>query len=135
MILRKMLFVAGMVTLFFLISPMTQAFAIEPPAPPSGAVIQGPELWGTLVVDCVTSRATLRVKKIENCDVDTQAIITNITGCPDSEKDILYFTMQRGLVFGIAAVPIIMKVKNFKIEPGGTAVSCDVQIKFWTNSP
>lgn len=130
---RKVFFVAGMVALFIVLSPQTQSFAVEPPAPPSGAVIQGPEIWGTVVIDCTALRATLRVKKIENCDVDTQAIITNVTGCPDAERDILYFTMAPNTIFGITATPIIMKVKNFKIETGGGAVSCDVQIKFWTN--
>jgi hypothetical protein len=131
--LKKAALVAGMVMFLFVLSPQAPTLAIEPPAPPPGAVIQGPELWGTLVVDCSTSRATLRVKKIENCDVDTQAIITNVNGCPDNERDILYFTLGTGTIFNINATPIIIKVKNFKIEAGGQAVSCDVQIKFWTN--
>lgn len=99
------------------------------PLPPAGPVI-GPELWGTIVFDCAQNRAVLRVKKIENCDVDTQAMVSPVLGCPTTERQILYFTMGRGTIFLINATPIIMKVKNFKIESDHSAVSCDVQIKF-----
>lgn len=126
--LRRMPLVVSTVLILCVLGFTAQVQAGDP-LPPAGTVI-GPELWGTIVFDCAQSRAVLRVKKIENCDVDTQAIVTTVLGCPTTERQVLYSTLGRGTIFLINATPVIMKVKNFKREGDNTAVSCDVQIKF-----
>jgi hypothetical protein len=95
-----------------------------------------PELWGVVVVDCTTNMATLRVKSIEDCNVDTQAVIQNVTACPSDPSDLLNHRLDGVVLFGIMKTPIITKVKNYKEEKdsGGliNRISCDVQIKFWS---
>lgn len=105
--------------------------------PPTTGTIVGPELWGVVVLDCAARNvATLWVKRIVDCDVETQALVQAWTlGCPTSESDVLYHTFQTTL-FGInpnpnTLTPIVTRVKNFKAEPGGAVFSFQVQIKFW----
>jgi hypothetical protein len=108
----------------------------EPPDPNSSTIV-GPELWGVGVVDCGSpGRATIRIKRVNDCQVDTQAIVLPVVICPASEDDLLWQTWEVTL-FGINTdptnmTPIITKVKNFKAEQGGNIVSFDAQIKFQT---
>jgi hypothetical protein len=121
----------------FLFSILALAFssatwAAEPP--PTTGTIVGPELWGVVVIDCgAESTATLRVKRVDDCDVQTQAVVVNWTSCPSSENDPLNKILTGVVLFdinpGANPVPIITKVKNWTVQ--GTIFSFDVQIKFW----
>jgi hypothetical protein len=104
--------------------------------PPTTGTIVGPELWGVMIYDCGQAALVLRVKRIVNCNVETQAMI-NLTysqGCPTDEASVLW--RQLGVtLFDINSNPttmnpIITKVKNFKKEPNLDLYSFDVQIKF-----
>ena len=84
-------------------------------------------MWAVGVV--APTYATLRVKKIDDCNVDTAAQTMVVTGIPLSEADILNVRLTKGSLFGLPnCTPIITKVKNFKIE--NNLVSFDAQIKF-----
>jgi hypothetical protein len=109
-----------------------------PENPPDTGSIGGPELWGVMIVDCGHNILTLRVKRIVDCNVQTQAFVdaTYELGCPADETTPLYRRLGVTL-FDInpnPAVmdPIITRVKNFKEETGQNIYSFDVQIKFWT---
>ena len=103
--------------------------------------IVGPEVWGVVVVDCTKSVATLRVKRIVDCNVETvSGVDDNYQGnCPANAGDPIntvfsgetFFTTWEPGFTGQSA--IIMKVKNFKIEATG-AISYDAQFKFCTGT-
>ena len=106
--------------------------------PPTTGTIVGPELWGVLVYDCDLSGLVLRVKRIVDCNVETQALYddTYNTGCAGDETSFLWRKLGVPL-FDInpdptVMDPIITNVKNYKKEPGRGLFSMDVQIKFWT---
>ena len=130
--LRKGLLVGLLVAGLCLGIPAAQVLGAEPP-PGEDEKIIGPTMWAVGVIDCTgTCYATLRVKKVEGCDVDTHSQVgagtdLGITGTPN-ETDVLYARLPLGSVFGLPCVPIITKVKNFKNE--GSIVSFDAQIQF-----
>ena len=116
-----------------------QTFAGGPENPPDTGTIIGPELWGEMILDCGNNIASLRVKRIVDCNVETQAFmdITYDLGCPADATTPVYRKLGVTL-FDInpdpdVMDPIITKVKNYKQETTpNTVYSFDVQIKFWT---
>ena len=139
----KRLLVFGLLASFVLAVPATQTWAANPP--PAAPVIVGPEYWGVVVINCTTHVITLRLKRVDDCNVETQALIedygsTVICENPLTEETILYQWLH-GQVFGELGVPIVTKVKNLKKETltippadyAGDLYSADVQIRFCTN--
>lgn len=126
--------VAGL-TMFVLSS---SAWAGEPPT--GGESIQGPTVWGVVVLDCTNDWASIRVKQVCDCNVKTQAwAISYTAACPADAEDPLYYRLTGISIEGcdsnpITGTPIITKVKNFKIESTGI-VSFDAQIKFVAGTP
>ncbi len=100
----------------------------EGSAPPN---VEGPEVWGVIVMDCTNPSAihgTFRVKAIDNCNVQTEAFAGTWPTCPESATDPLGVDLA-GPIAGIAN-PVITRVKNFHVQ--GDIVSFDAQIR---NSP
>jgi hypothetical protein len=129
--LRKVLFAIGMVAVFVMTFPAGNVMcAVEPQPPGEGEKIVGPEMWGVAIMDKQGGSASLRVKKVDGCDIDTDPqIVTGLNlELVTSERWVLYFRLTPGSVFGLPCEPIITKVKNFKID--GNLVSFDCQIKF-----
>ena len=134
---RKFLVSAGMIALVLGLITLSSGWASEPP--PEGGQIVGPEFWGTLVINESPANAAVRVKWIKDCVVSTEAewVTTNVN-FPEIPTDPLNYTWDGGTFFSgdpdipPTGVPIITKVKNFKIE--GTApnrvCSFDAQVKF-----
>jgi hypothetical protein len=126
----KSIFIAvAVASLLMIPMPPGSAWAgSEGGLPPAGG-ISGPELWGTVVVDCGAQRATLRVKGVADCNVETAAFSMVWLLCPATEKSPLYFVLTGVNLtsMGITGTPVITKVKNFKVE--GSLVSFDVQIR------
>ena len=133
---KKILSVIGFLAMAILL--VSNGWAGGPENPPATGTIGGPELWGVMVIDCGAGNIlSLRVKRIVDCNVQTQAFmdLTYGLGCPADETTPVYRRLGVTL-FDInpdPAVmdPIITKVKNFKKETGNV-YSFDVQIKFWT---
>jgi hypothetical protein len=130
---RRLIVVAGVLGMLWVLALQGQVGAIEPPG--SGSIV-GPELWGVVVIDGSETpmKATLRVKDIVDCNVDTQAVVSNLTSCPTGANAVLNWKLTGVTLFGNTGTPIITKVKNYKEEKVGVnvvRVSCDVQIKFW----
>lgn len=135
--MRTIKMILAMSLLAVFVMPISLVLGGGEPPDPNSYTIVGPELWGVGVVDCGSSgKATIRIKRVNDCQVDTQAIVLPVVNCPASEDDLLWQTSVVTL-FGINTdpanmTPIITKVKNFKAEQGGTIVSFDAQIKFQT---
>ena len=137
--IRKVLLIFGLIAALALFGFGDQAFAGGPENPPTTGTIVGPELWGQMIIDCGTGILSLRVKRIVDCDVQTQAFIdpTYALGCPADETTPLYRKLGVTL-FDInpdpdAMDPIITRVKNYwqEVPPNNPNVfSFDVQIKF-----
>ena len=119
-------------------------------APPDWENVTGPEIWGTAVVRCdpnanVTNFIAIRVKRIKDCNVLTDAtIITPLeieTACPDTGNAFLYQRLDAGQLFSgdpdvpQSFKPIVTKVKNFAVhsrnaDGSDALLSFDAQIKF-----
>jgi len=126
--LKKAFVMGGLMVALVMGISVVQVYAGEPTPPNDTEKIIGPTMWAVGVVDCdSTNSATLRVKKIDGCNVDTDAQSIQVTGCPTSEADVLNVRLQSS-VFGLPCQAIITKVKNFKNE--GSIVSFDAQIQF-----
>ena len=127
---------AAILTALSLLIPCSQSLAgggIEPPPP--GAIIEGPEIWGVVVMYCGPGVgddiAAVRFKRVVDCNVETEALVDLgwALECPPDEAGAAGHTLPEGTtVFG-KATPFINKVKNFKIE--GNIVSFDAQFKYW----
>jgi len=137
---KKVFLISGLIVTLALLGFGGQAWAGGPENPPTTGTIGGPELWGQMIIDCGTGILSLRVKRIVDCEVETQAFIdpTYDLGCPADETTPLYRKLGVTL-FDInpnpaAMDPIITRVKNYKQEaaPNDGVFSFDVQIKFWT---
>ena len=130
--LNKMLLIVALTAVFILAAKAGPVWAGAEDPPPTGT-IGGPELWGVVVIDCSEENvATLRVKRIVDCNVETQAVVQTWTsGCPADASIPLYWQLSGVTLFGLPGTPIITKVKNFKMESGGAIYSFDAQIKFW----
>lgn len=106
---------------------------------PDGAVVVGPAVWATVVLTCSgddVAMISLRAKKIEDCNVETEAKLIDLEGatfqldCPQT-ADVIVNNYLPGLwIFG-KVDPVITKVKNFvnDLNDSGT-VSFDAQIKY-----
>ena len=136
---KKVFIISGLIVTLALLGLGGQAWAGGPENPPTTGTIEGPELWGEMIIDCGNGILSLRVKRIVDCNVQTQAFIdpTYALGCPADETTPLFRKLGVTL-FDInpdPAVmdPIITKLKNFKQEaaPNDSIFSFDVQIKFW----
>ena len=133
---KKILLMAGLIAMFALLVPAGQVLAGgDPPisADLGAGSIQGPELWGVIVMDCSTTGSapvTLRVKRIVDCNVETAATVGFFFNCPNVASDIPANALLTGIsLFDISGTPVITKVKNFNRQ--GDACSFDVQIKFY----
>jgi len=137
MMVRKLLFALVLIMTVAIASPVGVLMAAEPPGADPKEKIIGPTMWAVCVIDCAdSSSANIRIKKIEGCDVDTQAVTElslaqQIVVCPPPEGEIVYtrFSSQENL-FGLPCQAIVTKVKNYKVEGNGTLVSFDAQIQF-----
>jgi len=128
----RVILMMSLLAIFLL--PVAQVLAGGEP-PPTTGTIQGPELWGVFVFDCNTSTMNVRIKRVVNCQVETQALVVSSQNCPTDETQPLWETLEIQL-FDInqdpaTLTPIITKVKNFKTEVN--VVSFDAQIKFWSH--
>lgn len=134
---EKLYLILIVVATVFLLSMGSTALGGNPP--PASPIITGPEYWGVLVINCLNNTVTLRVKRVVDCEVETQALtlIWPSAVCPLTESAIInnWFAAS---IFGQTGNPIITKVKNFKPDPDPASpniFSADVQIRFCTNCP
>lgn len=103
--------------------------------PGNESSISGPEIWGVVVLDCSRDMGTLRVKRINNCDVETEAVMMSWLTCPAVPTDPVH-VMLTGINLtgmGIVGTPIITKVKNFELK--GNVASFDAQIRSTSYTP
>ena len=141
--LRKIVLVVGLMAVFTMLTPGLLVWAGGPEPPPADAIIQDTELWGVVGVYCgpgVNDLAVVRVKRIVNCNIETQALVdSNWTfGCPDNPDAPLNWSLPAGTnFFDILGTPFISKVKNFKLDAQTEAdvYSFDAQFKFWLPGP
>ena len=128
-------------------APLVWAGA-EGGAPPDWDNVTGPEIWGTAVVRCnpsVTNFIAIRLKRIQDCNVSTDALIITPseigTACPDTSNPFLYQRLAPGQIFSgdenvpQTLTPIVTKIKNFAVHSRNTdgsdaLLSFDAQIKF-----
>jgi len=137
---KKVLFISALMAALALFGFGSQAWAGGPEnnAPGTGN-IGGPELWGEIVYDSNAGVASLRVKRIVDCNVETQAVLSpnwNLGSITDAQAQLINLKLGVTL-FNINQDPsnpeaIITKVKNFKEEGTTGLYSWDAQIKFWT---
>jgi len=137
--LGKTIQLVGLFTVMAMVFPLSISLGAEGgPDIGSNEKIVGPTVWAVGVVDCVTYYASLRIKSIDGCVVDTdhlfgQGASIGLTGCPDDGvSDILDVRLPQGSVLEkcdfAGHFPIITKVKNYIDECG--VVSFDEQINF-----
>jgi hypothetical protein len=134
--LRKTVVIIGLAAILAAVTPCSQALAgggVEPP--PEGAIFEGPEIWGVVVMFCGPGvgddTATVRFKRVVECNVEIEALVDLgwALECPPDVAAAAGHTLPEGTtVFG-KATPYITKVKNFKKE--GNIVSFDAQFKYW----
>lgn len=118
----------GLVIGLALVLPLSFAWAGAEGQPPAGG-ISGPDIWGVVVIDCNAGTGSLRVKTIDNCEVETDAFIGTWQVCPTAASNVVWFQLSgidlTGM--GISGTPIVTKVKNFVVK--GDLVSFDAQIR------
>ena len=128
---RKLFLAVGLVVAVAIGVSAGQAMAgFEGQPPSAGEKIIGPEMWGVVIINTTSTMTTLRVKKIEDCLVDTDPQQGTVPSVPGSEADALYFRLASGSVFGLPCTPIITQVKNWKDDETDGLISFDCQIKF-----
>ena len=129
--LGRILMVFGFLASIALAVPCAQSLAGNPP--PANAIIEGPEYWGVVVINCTNNTGTLRVKRVVDCDVETQAVsmVFGTAVCDGVTESSLMYQWFDASIFGETDKPIITKVKNFKEDTD--VKSADVQIQFCTN--
>ena len=139
----KTLLIVGLATIFFAMSLGSQAYAgggIDPPAWCES--IGEPTVWGVVVVDCAKGVTTARVKKIENCEVNTFSFTDDAYAgnCPATNTDpvdngfpVVPFAPVTNDLGQPALGVIITKAKN--IQEDGTSVSFDAQFKYCYPAP
>lgn len=144
--IRKIVGMAGMAVVFTLLVAVAPALAGgDPPvADLTQGTIQGPEMWGVIVIDCVTASgafAMLRVKRIVDCNVQATAEAGVSFNCPNDASGIPQNAMLSDITLfsddPAGSTPVITKVKNFVKETEGThtLVSFDAQIKYFVPNP
>ena len=128
---RKLFLAVGLVVAVAIGISAGQAMAGWEGQPPiAGEKIIGPEMWGVVIIDTTSNAATMRVKKIEDCAVDTDPQKAALSSAPGSEADVLFIRLQASSVFGLPCTPIITQVKNWKDDTLDNLISFDCQIKF-----
>lgn len=129
---RSNLFFSAMLALIVAMGlPAGQVMAGWEGIPPdTGEKLVGPEMWGVVIIETTTKAATLRVKKIEDCAVDTDPQKATLSSTPASAADALYVRLGSGTVFGLPCIPIITQVKNYKDDTVDGLITFDCQIKF-----
>jgi hypothetical protein len=128
---------AGLLALGLILANSLTVFANEDP-PGTGEIV-GPELWAVIVIDCgAQATATMRVKRVVDCNVEVQAESMTWSTCPADEAAPLYWQFDTLNLFGInpnptenTKHPIITSVKNFKKETGVDVYSFDAKLMFW----
>ena len=144
--LKRTLLTVSLITMFTLMVPAGQVLAGgDPPvADLTQGTIQGPEMWGVIVMDCPSSGgapATLRVKRIVDCNVQATAAAGLSFNCPNDASGIPQNAMLSGITLfsddPAGSTPVITKVKNFVKETKGTQtlVSFDAQVKYYVPNP
>lgn len=118
-----------------LVFPMNSALAGGEGSPPPAGV-SGPEVWGVVIIDCTNNSASMRIKTIDNCLVETDAYTGQwAQACPSTVSQVLWFVLDgasfdmAGLGFDANSDLIITKVKNFATKIGGELVSFDAQFR------
>jgi len=130
---KRTLMIVGLAAVFFAMTIGSQAYAgagIDPPA--WCTTIQGPELWGVIIMDNVSGASALRVKRIVDCNVETFASVDDSWSAefPDDAGDPINWAFQGVSFFpDIAGSAIITRVKNFHIDEG-RYISFDAQFQF-----
>ena len=147
--IRTVILIAGLVATLILAMPPSQIWAggAEGVPPGAGEKLQGPEIWAVIVLHCDQNEVIVRAKRINNCIVDTQAVIKGIPSVcfkgdpptiPIEASDMIYQRLGlSGELFEIPGIPIVTKVKNFKQDGTGitTIYSFDAQIMFVVPAP
>ena len=133
---KNVFLIFGLMAMTVILAAPGHVLAGAGPEPPAGATITGPEIWGVLVISCDSGNevATVRVKRVVNCETFTEAKIWPAWpwGCPNVAADLVdkgFDPASGETFFGLTGTPFITKVKNF--ERAGNLVSCDVQFKFF----
>ena len=134
--LKKCYLLAGLLAIFSILIPASQALAgAGPEPPPDGVIFEGPEIWGVVVMYCGPGVGddivTVRFKRVVDCNVETEALVDSgwALDCPPDAAGAVGQTLPEGtIVFG-KATPYITKVKNFYKE--GNIISFDAQFKYW----
>jgi hypothetical protein len=133
--LGRILLGLGLLASICLAVPCFQSLAGNPP--PANPTIVGPEYWGVIVFNCSNNTGTLRVKRVVDCDVETQGVSMVFTSavCDGVTESSLMYQWFDASIFGETGKPIITKVKNFKDDPisSPNVKSADVEIQFCTN--
>jgi hypothetical protein len=136
---KKTFRIVGLATIFISLSLGTLAYAGGGVDPPDFCVSVGdePTIWGVVVVDCDQDVATGRVKKIDNCEVQTFSFTDGgyLGNCPATDTDpvdngfpvVPFAPVTNAQGVGASGV-IITKAKNLKVD--GTSVSFDAQFKY-----
>ncbi|HSO19396.1 MAG TPA: hypothetical protein VLT88_08070, partial [Desulfosarcina sp.] len=94
------------------------------------ATITGPEIWGEVVINCTGAYGTIRVKRVVDCNTQTEAKAGPWPGCPTNIAQVEGVSLEANQsFFGIPGTAFVNKAKNFKNEAG--VVSFDAQFKFW----
>jgi len=136
--IKNLFILAGLTLMLTVLLPAAPLWAGANEDPPTDCTVQGPEVWGVWVIDCTKSLATLRVKRVVDCNVETQAFTVapwTLGSCPTDPSEVLWRKLGITL-FDINPNPatldsIVTKVKNFKPDDNDVnLVSMDVQIKF-----
>ena len=135
---KKLCLIATLMVTLALMGFGNQLLAGGPENLDTEGTIVGPEIWGEMIIDCAVGVLALRVKRIVDCNVQTQAFIdpTYALGCVANETTPLNRRLGVTL-FDInpnpaAMDPIITKLKNFRQEPDSPdRASFDVQLKFF----
>lgn len=101
----------------------------------------GPTLWGVGVIQCGDGgnncNATIRVKKVEDCVVSTEAVdeVAMVNGAipsaPAGPEDVMGVRFTRGAFFNLDCVSVITKVKNWYKQAGKQIYSFDAQIRYY----
>jgi hypothetical protein len=123
-----------------LLAAAPQALAGAGPEPPAGSIIGPTEVWGEVVLFCGPAppySATVRVKRVVDCNVETQALVDPnwAFGCSDDPNAPLKWALPTSVTFfDITGTPFVSKVKNWKkiVQPNGSVYSFDAQFKFFT---
>jgi len=134
----KICLFAGLLAILTLLMPCSHVMGGGGLEPPAGATITGPEIWGVVVINCVSGEelATVRVKRVVGCNVETEALVEPswTLGCPANAAALEGQSLLPGTTFfGITGTAFINKVTNFNNQ--GNVVSCDAQFKFWLPAP